>query len=60
MLENEKVKLYWDQMILTDETGKADSPDVLKGWGKDEIEKKKWLIDIAVPNVANLEKNDEN
>lgn len=51
VLENQRYKLYWDRVIITDVTVPANRPDVVI---YDKELKKVHLIDIAVPLNHNL------
>ena len=50
VLENENFKLYWNHSIFMDKTVPFNRPDITS------MNKKTFLIDIAVPNTHNLTK----
>ncbi|XP_017758216.1 PREDICTED: autophagy-related protein 16-1-like [Eufriesea mexicana] len=52
IIENEEYKLYWDTTIHTDKTINHNRPDFTLMKKK---EKKTYLIDIVIPNDANIE-----
>lgn len=56
VLENERVRLYWDRTIHTDKTITCNRPDItlIK-----KNTKETYLIDIAIPNDTNIAKKEE-
>lgn len=53
VLENAQVKLYWDRAISTNHTINENRPDIVL---IDKVLKHTSLIEISVPNDANIEK----
>lgn len=51
VLENETHKMYYDRAIITDKTIRCNRPDITL---IDKINKKTYIIDIAVPNANNI------
>lgn len=51
ILENEEYKLYWDKTLYTDKTVTSNRPDITF---TNKKEKKTYIIDIAIPNDANV------
>nr|QVK45139.1 GST [Pagiophloeus tsushimanus] len=56
VLENREVKLYWDTTIHTDRTMAYNRPDITYTLKKEKIT---YLIDVAIPNDANIKKKEE-
>jgi hypothetical protein len=52
VLENEDARMYWDRGVITDQTIAHNRPDITV---IDKKNKKAYLIDITVPNSANLQ-----
>lgn len=57
VLENENFRLYWDRTVLTDRTMPSNRPDIIL---VNKIQKKTFLIDIAVPNSNNIQETIHN
>lgn len=53
VLENQIHKLYFDRLVLTDNTMAANRPDITL---IDKRAKTTYLIDVAIPNTNNIEK----
>lgn len=56
ILENEEYKLYWDRTLHTDKTVVCNRPDITL---INKREKKTYLIDIAIPNDANITQKEQ-
>lgn len=52
ILENTLYKLYFDRAILTDKTTHNNRPDITL---VDKLNKKTFIIDIAIPNTHNIQ-----
>jgi hypothetical protein len=53
VLENTMHTIMWDRSVITDKTIPANRPDIVV---TNHVNKYTYLIDIAVPGTANLEK----
>ena len=52
LVENERVKIYWDKTLLTDRRVEHNRPDITI---VDKIQKKAYFDDISVPNNNNMD-----
>jgi hypothetical protein len=52
IIENDEIKLYWNQDILMDRTIAHNRPDITL---INKMKKTVYLINVAIPNIPNLE-----